>query len=64
MGREDGPETVEWFRRAGKDVWWGEKEQGRVRRQLSFQVLKERGEMLGMRMDWYTCQYRVVRGVF
>jgi hypothetical protein len=55
---------MEGFRRAEKDVWRGEKEQGRVGRQLSFQVLKERGEMFGMRVDRYTCQYRVVRGLF
>jgi len=36
MGREDRPETMKGFRRAGKDVWRGEKEQSRVGRQLSF----------------------------
>lgn len=55
---------MEGFRGAGKDVWRGEEEQGRVRGQLPFQVLKERGEMFGMRMDRYTCQYRAVSGLF
>ena len=47
-----------------KNVWRGEEEQSRVGGQLSLQVLKEWSEVFSMRMDRYTCQYRVVRRGF
>ena len=58
MERKDRPKTMEGFWRAGKDVWRGEEEQSSVGGQLSFQVLKEGGEIFGMRMDRYTCEYK------